>query len=637
MKKTLIAIFLAVLLTFSGCSFNFGGNGSTSNDGDDNQNNNNAVAGCVHEDEDDDGICDNCDESVLITLDFYAINDLHGMFSDTDTQPGVDELTTYLKDSVAADDNAILLSSGDMWQGSFESSITRGALMTEWMNDLDFVSMTIGNHEYDWGSQYLESNLEIAEFPFLAINIFDAETNERVSYCDASVIIEKDGVKIGIIGAIGDCYSSIAGDKSQDVYFKTGSQLTALVKAESTRLRSLGAEYIVYSIHDGYGSSLSEVTSVTKSQIGSYYDVSLSNGYVDLVFEGHTHQNYILKDQYGVYHLQAGGYNAAISHVEVELNYANDTDSTTVENISSNVYSASQDDDIVQTLMTKYDEDISIGYTKLGKNDVTRYGDTLRALVAQLYCATGLQEWGDEYDIVLGGGYISIRTPGYLPAGDIYYSDIFTLFPFENAIHLCSISGEYLQSCFLETANSNYFVTTTAYGESLRTNIDLTATYYVVVDSYSSSYAPNHLTVIDEYEPTVFARDLIADYIEEGNMTTVNDDTPDDYTLTSIPELLSIGNNLANNGETQTEYYVKGTVISIASTTYGNMTIEDEQGNTLYVYGVYDSNGARYDSLSEKPQEGDVVILCGPIKKYVNNSNVVTIELFYSELIEIKE
>jgi hypothetical protein len=93
------------------------------------------TAGCPHIDANDDGDCDDCGITVLIALDLYAINDLHGKFADGDTHPGVDELTTYLKAAIAADDSAILLSSGDTWQGSSESNLTRGLILTDWMNE----------------------------------------------------------------------------------------------------------------------------------------------------------------------------------------------------------------------------------------------------------------------------------------------------------------------------------------------------------------------------------------------------------------------------------------------------------------------------------------------------------------------
>ena len=101
---------------------------------------------------------------------------------------------------------------------------------------MGFVAATVGNHDLDWGESYLEQNTQMAQFPFLAINIYDRDTNARVSYCKASLMLDRGGVQVGIIGAIGDCYSSISADKVNDVYFKVGSELTTLVKNEVDRL-----------------------------------------------------------------------------------------------------------------------------------------------------------------------------------------------------------------------------------------------------------------------------------------------------------------------------------------------------------------------------------------------------------------
>lgn len=98
-----------------------------------------------------------------------------------------------------------------------------------------------------------------------------------------------------------------------DVKFKVKSELTTLVKEEANRLRAQGVDYIVYSLHDG-GSA---------NESMDWYDISLSNGYVDIVFEGHSHQSYAYADSYGVYHVQGGGYNSGISAAEVRLNFAN--------------------------------------------------------------------------------------------------------------------------------------------------------------------------------------------------------------------------------------------------------------------------------------------------------------------------
>ena len=463
-----------------------------------------------HKDKNDDGKCDGCGESVIVAIDFFAINDLHGKFDDTDSQIGVDEMTTYFKNAKKNNDHVVLLSSGDMWQGSAESNTTQGKIITDWMNELDFVSMTLGNHEYDWGEAAIKENDKIANFPFLALNVYDKATNKRVSYADSSVIVERGGIQIGIIGAIGDCYSSIASEQVQDVYFKVKDELTALVKAESQKLKNAGADIIVYSLHDGYGSKSSGISQITNQKLSSYYDIVLSEGYVDIVFEGHTHQKYTLYDSRGVYHMQGGGDNTGISHLEYGYNYI--TGSKKVNsaiNLSSGQYSDLEDDPIVKTLLNKYSEELKEVNKVVGYNPSKRTSSQLCNMVARLYMEKGVEKWGSKYDIVLGGGFLKARSPYELPEGDVKYSDLQMIFPFDNELVLCSISGRDLNDKFLSNKN-NYYVKKSAYGESI--SINNNRTYYIVVDTYTSTYSWNNLTEIERLGPNIYARDLLADY-----------------------------------------------------------------------------------------------------------------------------
>ena len=473
----------------------------------------------THADADNNGECDKCGIKVTIEVNFFVLNDFHGKIADSDTQPGADELSLYLKTLKETYSNAILLASGDMWQGGAESNLTKGLLVTEWMNELDFSAMTLGNHEYDWGEDYIIRNSEFAEFPLLAINVYDRETNQRAEYCAPSVTVDLGTIQIGIIGAIGDCYSSISSDKCEGVYFKTGSALTALVKEEANRLRASGVDFIVFSIHDGYGSSTS-ATAIADDKISSYYDTELSmGGYIDVVFEGHTHQTYAFVDNYGVYHVQGGGDNKGFSHVSITLNFANGNDQTDFAKVVLNsVYKDLEDDPFIAELLEKYAEELEKGNEYIGYNPSYVSGYKLRQIVADLYYALGEEVWGEDYDIVLGGGYISTRSPYNLYAGDIYYSDLLMLFPFDNPIMLCSIKGYYLKKKFIETTNSDYYICYGEYGKSIKGNIDDNATYYVIVDSYTAQYTPNKLTVVKTYDNVTFARDLLAKYIKDGGL-----------------------------------------------------------------------------------------------------------------------
>lgn len=503
MKRRFIILLIACMILLASCNVN-------------NINNNinkPSLTICdVHVDTDDNTWCDVCGTTVIVTLDIYAINDLHGKFEDTDENPGVDELTTFLKNAKQTDELAIFLSSGDMWQGSAESNLTRGNIITEWMNELDFVSMTLGNHEFDWGEDAIIENAEIAEFPFLAINAYDRETNQRLSYVKASTMIEEGSVKIGVIGAIGDCYSSIAPDKVTDVYFKVGKELTELVKAEAKALREQGADVVVYSIHDGSGSSKGITSEANSGELSSYYNVELSDGYVDVVFEGHTHQQYVMYDKHGVYHLQNGGENKGISHVELEVNYVNNKASLNhAEFIGKGKYTSLADDPIVDTLVEKYKDEIGDVHSTLGINPSYLSSDSLCDIVANLYYKLGVEYWGDRYSVSLGGGFLQARSPYSLPAGEVTYADLQSIFPFDNDIVLCSVSGRDLCRRFIQTSNSSYHV---SYAAGLASNINDNATYYIVVDSYTASYAPNNLTVVASYTPGVYARDLLADYFK---------------------------------------------------------------------------------------------------------------------------
>lgn len=454
-------------------------------------------------------------ESQMVELSFYAINDLHGKFMDTATQPGMDEFTSYMKGLYAdGKREEILLSSGDMWQGTVESSTNKGQLMTEWMNGLGFVSMTLGNHEYDWGTRALTPNSQAAEFPFLAINV--TYNGQAVDYCRASTVVEKSGVKIGIIGAIGDCLSSISGDYTEGLQFATGKELTTLVKNEAVRLREQeGCDFVVYSIHDGYenNSSVTSVKSVTGREISYYYDTALSDGYIDLVFEGHTHKNYILKDEHGVYHLQGGGENRYVSCAEVSYDLKSGNYTVSPRLLGTDVYANSsiEGDPVVEEIFDKYFPTGDPYTTVLGASARRRDSDDICEQVARLYYEAGVAEWG-EYDIALGGGYLKVRNPYKIEAGSVTYANLFSILPFDNDLVLGKIRGIDLIEHFLETDNKSYHV----YSALTANDIAENEYYYIIVDSYTSTYKPNRITEVARSKSGKYARDLLAGFIAAG-------------------------------------------------------------------------------------------------------------------------
>ena len=652
MKKVFPILFLTALFALTACE---GLVGATSTD---------SSPAHRHADVDRNGYCDNCKEEMprrnsssnsgekdsssgdssgggnsssgggdsekgIVTVDFYSVNDMHGKFDDTYANTGVDEMTTYLKNAQQTNENTVVLSAGDMWQGSAESNFTKGKLVTEWMNEVGFSAMALGNHEFDWGEEYIERNEEFAQFPFLAINVYDKATNKRAEYCEPSVLVDQGNVQIGVIGAIGDCYSSIAPEQVEDVYFKVKDDLTSLVKAESNRLRDMGADMIVYVLHDS-GNAYS-----------GHYDDALSNGYVDLVFEGHSHQTVLRDDRHGVWHLQAGGDNTTgLSHATAEIDFeTGEVRVQTAEVVDLDTYANLADDPIVDTLLEKYADELTKVNEQLGYNEKYRNSDDLANVMAKAMYTVGEERWGDESKyagkIVLGGGFINVRSPYYLPQGNVTYGMIYPLFTFDNPLVLCKVTGERLKRQFIQS--SNYYMYYGEYGQTLKnspSSIVDSETYYVVVDTYCANYnfsGMGYMEIVEYYDEdrTFFSRDALAEYVKDGGMSASSANNE-----TSISEILSIGAGLPANGETTEVYTVTGEITSIPNKTSGYLYIQDDEGYSLYVYRVYDLNGKAFGSMSVKPQEGDTVTLRGTIKRYVKSGSS-TIELFEATLVKI--
>ena len=104
----------------------------------------------------------------------------------------------------------------------------------------------------------------------------------------------------------------------------------------------------------------------------------------------------------------------------------------------------------------------------------------------------------------------------------------------------------------------------------------------------------------------------------------------------SLADAVALGNGKSHNEYTEQEYLVTGTVVNVANTQYGNLTIADAEGNTLYVYGSYLADGTRYDAMETKPVVGDVVTYCSTIGNYNGQAqlkNAVIVELISPETV----
>lgn len=111
-----------------------------------------------------------------------------------------------------------LFDSGDMFTGLL-SRLTLGEVMMEMMITLGYDAMALGNHEFDYGSANFLQKMHRVPFPVLSANTFWKDSD--FLYARPHAILEKDGLRIGVIGVIGqDAMSVVLPSLVADLEFR---------------------------------------------------------------------------------------------------------------------------------------------------------------------------------------------------------------------------------------------------------------------------------------------------------------------------------------------------------------------------------------------------------------------------------
>ena len=118
----------------------------------------------------------------------------------------------------------------------------------------------------------------------------------------------------------------------------------------------------------------------------------------------------------------------------------------------------------------------------------------------------------------------------------------------------------------------------------------------------------------DEYTNTTEDRTATFQVISEGTNTVIT------FTQAKVAPTMTVEEFLAEAVAKGDYAILTGSIENIKNTNYGNFDLQDETG-TVYVYGLYDVNGAKvFTDLGLK--EGDIVTLYGPKDVYNNNPQV---------------
>ncbi len=124
------------------------------------------------------------------------------------------------KESLEAEGKSVLmLSSGDISQGTFFYRFFEGVPDVEYMNQTGYAAMTLGNHEFDKGQETLAEAVKNAKFPILGANIKFKRIPSLQKLIKPYTVINTgsdNNVKIAIIGLVPENLTSVV----QSVFVK---------------------------------------------------------------------------------------------------------------------------------------------------------------------------------------------------------------------------------------------------------------------------------------------------------------------------------------------------------------------------------------------------------------------------------
>ena len=391
------------------------------------------------------------------------MNDFHGAVEHNarNGELGIARLGGFFEAKRQSNPYSFMLSSGDMWQGSADSNITKGRLMVDTMNDIGFSAMAIGNHEFDWMDTTIIDNEENMNFPLLGVNVIDKRTNQRAQFVEPYLFLDAIDFQVGIIGTIGsNLESSILASAVSNYDF---IPYTSLVIAASETLRLQGADLIILLNHDG---------TVEPGVLP----------YVDGVFNGHTHRidRQIIQSK-PVY--QASAYGRAIGH----MRFSFDPQDNDVEFLSlqSGVYSY---DDLLSlnqfpspstSVEAIYNTYLNEEINEI-KNEVigTAVGDFSSNQLGRLAVEEMLTFAQTLEPSVLASFHNFGGVRAGIPSGEVTYGDLYRAFPFDNEIVILPVTGTELNWWL---AQSNHIKTI-----SSMPSIQSSSTYYIVTINYLS-------------------------------------------------------------------------------------------------------------------------------------------------------
>ncbi|MCL2113186.1 MAG: bifunctional metallophosphatase/5'-nucleotidase [Streptococcaceae bacterium] len=245
----------------------------------------------------------------------YTARNMDLPFSMAKAQTKMEEL------SEVADGPVIKIENGDILQGSalayYLAKQRKNGIseLTAVTNSFGYDVGLLGNHEFNYGIDYLKSYIDGADYPILTANVFDESGN--LAFGPAYKIIEKDGIKIAVVGLLTQFIPHW--EQPEIIKGLTFKSIVEVAKELLPKLREL-ADITIVAYHGGFERDL-ETGLPSEALTGEnegYQLLTECGQWIDAFVSGHQHRK-IAQNVLGVPVVQPGYRGETVGEITLEF------------------------------------------------------------------------------------------------------------------------------------------------------------------------------------------------------------------------------------------------------------------------------------------------------------------------------
>lgn len=371
---------------------------------------------------------DSDDTTVHITV--LTVNDFHGKIDEQGKNPGLAKLAGYLHAQRQQNPNTIILSAGDMFQGSADSNLLYGRTVLDAMNKIGFAAMALGNHEFDWGIDRLAELRKRAGFPFLAANIRYSHQGAQFAEAHPYELINSNGISIGIIGL-----------STPETAYKSNPRVVGslefadpalAVRPIIQELRAKNAAIIILLTHLGC-----EQNKATGEITGEAAELAKQLDGIDLIITGHTHEK-VAGTVNGIPIIQAKFWGRAVGKIDFEYDsVSSKLTNTQLQVVDMNAAVLSSDQQVEELIL----------HDKLVIEPVKRaqIGWLEGPLPHDKFTLSPLGQWTTDVIRQFASADIAFQNGGglrtSLNSGKVTIGNLYEVLPFDNTVYTLELPG----------------------------------------------------------------------------------------------------------------------------------------------------------------------------------------------------